>query len=556
MKYTRFAFIVFLLNLFTLFQPCFAHGVVESPASREQFCGVESKPDEIFRNKMTHEQCRPIVTLADGSMDNSVYNFMAVLTHTIGRSTKPIDQLPKYVCGFASEMWNGGKTPWDKANDWPTTLIASGPQKFTWNISWGNHFGDTEEFVYWITKPDFKFDATKELTWNDFEMIPFCHLKYNDQTPNANPNIIPDKGKNKFITTCDVPARKNRSVIYAEWGRTKSTLERFHSCIDVVFSTESNPPVINAIIEPLPSQIKGDADLVLDGSKSVGTNLKYTWSIDADDLTPYKLQDINNAKSRLLITNPRAQQSVTVNLTVQQGDTLKRISTQFLHVPADVTASWKIIGRSTLTSMLKAGDKIQLRLVDNSGKDYLIPATAIILTSETAKPENVAFTLAQAVNPGNQFSVKMGVLATDNKTIEPVKSATENMIYAPNTSTLESGFMQIEKVTDQPNTCIGQRKQGSNSYWLGYDIYADKAPLLLDFSETGINLTKIIVDKGVFGSVKVLDKDKLLISSKPDWVTKTTPGFMAFYGPNYGAYEPFNSPINAACRTGSLIKKK
>src|SRR5688572_10323868 len=117
----RYFTLIFLV-LFSLFSSAtlLAHGVIESPASREQFCGVESKPDEIFKNKMTHEECRPIVTKDDGTMDNSVYNFMAVLTHTIGRSNKPIDQLPTYVCGFASEMWGGVKTPWDRANDWPT----------------------------------------------------------------------------------------------------------------------------------------------------------------------------------------------------------------------------------------------------------------------------------------------------------------------------------------------------------------------------------------------------------------------------------------------------
>lgn len=556
MKHIGQTLLVFAIGLSLSLQTLtsYAHGVVESPASREQFCGVESKPDEIYSSKMTHEECRPVVTNADGTMDNSVYNFMAVLSHTIGRSTKPAAQLPRYVCGFDSEMWNGGKTPWDKATNWPTNLISSGPQQFKWNISWGNHFGDTEEFVYWITKPDFKFDPTKELTWNDFEDTPFCTLKYNDQTPNANPYIIPDKTTNRFITTCNVPVRKNRSVIYAEWGRTKSTLERFHSCIDVVFSA-TNPPVINALISPLPAQVKGATQLALDGSQSTGTNLTYSWSIDADNSAPYQLQNSTSAKATLIASNVNAQQVVTVNLTIQQGNTSSRVSSQFLHLPADVTASWKTVGRATTTTLLKAGDKVQLRLVDAAGKDYFIPTPGLLLTADTAKPENVSYALAQAVNPANQFSIKVGVLAADNKTITPIHSATDNMIYAPNTSTIASSFIQVEKTTDTPSNCKGQRKEGSNSYWLGYDVSSDVVPLLLDFSATGIDLTKVILDKGVFGDVRVLDKDKLLISTKPAWVNKTTPGFMAFYGPNYGSYEPFNSPINAGCRTGNIIKQ-
>ncbi|STX52220.1 chitin-binding protein [Legionella busanensis] len=556
MKHLKRLSLTFFTYLFILqfSSAAFAHGVIESPPSREQFCGVESKPDEIFKDKMTHEKCRPIMTKEDGTIDNSIYNFMAVLTHTIGRSTKPIDQLPKYVCGFASEMWSGGKTPWDRANDWPTTQIAGGQQKFTWNISWGNHFGDTEEFVYWITKPDFQFDPTKELTWNDFETTPFCHLKYNDQTPNANPNIVPDKANNRFITTCTVPARTNRAVIYGEWGRNSYTYERFHSCIDVVFSGTNPPPTVKAVIRALPTTVTGPTELQLDGSQSVGTNLTYNWSIDADNQAPYQLQNSQSAKARLLIANINAQQLVRVNLTVQQGQTTNRVSTQFTHLPA-VTATWKMVGRATLDSTLQAGDKIQLRLIDNAGKDYFFPTTPIELTTDTARPDNWAYMLAQAVNPANQFSAKIGVLSSDNKTIEPIKSATANMIYVPVNSTIVNGYIQVNKTTEPTQPCTSQRKQGSGSYWLGYDIFADTTPIVLDFSATGIDLTKIIVDKGVFTDVRVLDKDKLYIGGKPAWVTKTNPGYMAFFGPNYGSYDPFNSPINANCQTGALIKK-
>ncbi|STX29573.1 chitin-binding protein [Legionella beliardensis] len=556
MQYFKRTSLIFFtyLSLVLLSTAPFAHGVIESPPSREQFCGVESKPDEIFKDKMTHEKCRPIMTKEDGTLDNSVYNFMAVLTHTIGRSTKPIDQLPKYVCGFGSEMWSGGRTPWDRANDWPTTLINGGQQKFTWNISWGNHFGDTEEFAYWITKPDFQFDPNKELTWNDFEATPFCHLKYNDQSPNANPNVVPDKANNKFITTCNVPARANRAVIYGEWGRNSYTYERFHSCIDVVFSPDTNPGTIKAVISPLPAQITGPTEIQLDGSRSQGTNLTYNWSIDAENQTPYQLQNSQSAKARLLIANVNAQQKVTVNLTIQQGQVTNRVSTQFTHVPA-VAATWKMVGRATLDSTLKSGDKIQLRLIDNAGKDYLFPSTPLVLTDDTARPENWAYTLAQLVNPGNQFSSKIGVLSSDNKTIEPIRSATDNMIYVPISSTITNGYIQVEKTTDPVQSCVSQRKQGSGSYWLGYDVYADKAPIILNFSATGIDLTKVIVDKGVFSDVKVLDKDRLLINKKPDWVTKTTPGYLAFFGPNYGSYDPFNSPINATCQTGALFKQ-
>jgi len=266
------------------------------------------------------------------------------------------------------------------------------------------------------------------------------------------------------------------------------------------------------------------------------------------------LQNNESAKARLLIANISAQQKVTVNLTVQQGQISNRVSAQFTHFPAAIDATWKTIGRATLDSTLKAGDKIQLRLIDNTGKDYFFPSSPLVLSDETAKADTWAYTLAHVINPSNQFSAKIGVLSSDHKTIEPIKSATENMIYVPINSSVINGYIQEEK-TVPAQTCLAQRKQGSSIYWLGYDVYASNSPILLNFSATGIDLTKIIVDGGVFSNVQVLDKDKLLISTKPDWVNKTTPGYLGFFGPNHGPYGPFDSPISATCQDGNVLKK-
>ena len=79
----------------------------------------------------------------------------------------------------------------------------------------------------------------RALSFSDFEDLPFCDLAYNDATPNANPNLIPDKANALFTTRCTVPARSGRHVIYAEWGRTPPTLERFHGCIDAAVLGQS-----------------------------------------------------------------------------------------------------------------------------------------------------------------------------------------------------------------------------------------------------------------------------------------------------------------------------
>jgi chitin-binding protein len=216
----------------------FAHGLVESPPSRNWICGAVTKPDEVDNGTAKYPIC------AEAFKPNPVagYNFMAVVTHTLGRST--VTPLPKNVCGFDGETWKGASTPWDVPMEWPTTPMSAGPQSFTWNISWGPHFDDTKEFRYWITKSGFVFSPSKALAWDDFETEAFCVLGYDDKNPSANPKVTTDKPKSRFMNSCDVPERSGHHVIYSEWGRIAPTFERFHGCIDVAFGGSAVAPRI------------------------------------------------------------------------------------------------------------------------------------------------------------------------------------------------------------------------------------------------------------------------------------------------------------------------
>ncbi len=544
MKKRYFGLIYAILFLFSL--SAWGHGLIEKPASREQFCGVESKPHEVF-GKLAHEKCRPIMSKADGTLDNSIYNFMAVLTHTTGRQGRTAATLTKNVCGFDAEPWGGGKTPWDAAIDWPTNTLSPGPNQFVWNISWGNHFGDTEEFAYWITKPDFQFTIGKELTWSDFEDKPFCLLKYDDSKPSDNPSIVADKANNKFVTTCAVPARTGRAVIYGEWGRNRYTFERFHSCIDVVFSGGSTPtptPTIKAVIAPLPSEVRGASQLTLDASKSVGTNLVYQWTVSSDDPSFYTLTDADKPIAKLAIKNILAEQRVAVNVTVKQGNFSDNTSTTFLHSPA-TNDKFRQLGSALSNDTLKAGDKIYLRIIDKDGKDVYLPSTPIVLDAETAKPLNWAFTLAQAVNGKNIYAVSIGLLNATTQVITPTRSA-DNKVYVPSDSVINNAYVMVEKATQPAASCKVTRKPGASAWWMGYDVQADKAPILLDFTDTGIDLTKVRID-GVFGDIKVLSPQKMVINQKPAWVSKTNPGYLGFQASNY---PPLATEKVAACEEG------
>lgn len=207
----------------------FADGLMENPRSRNWYCGHTTKPDHIVTRTAEFPAC----STAFAAIPNAGYNFMTIVTHSWGRAkTTP---LPAHVCSFDSETWKGVQTPWDVPMQWPTSPMSPGIQSITWNAFWGAHWDDTRDFSYWITKPDFVFSPTKELTWADFETEPFCVELYDDKNPTANPDLIADKAAVKFTTKCNVPPRSGHHIIYGEWGRTESTLQRFHGCIDAAF---------------------------------------------------------------------------------------------------------------------------------------------------------------------------------------------------------------------------------------------------------------------------------------------------------------------------------
>ncbi|MEX2963344.1 lytic polysaccharide monooxygenase [Microbulbifer sp. TYP-18] len=213
----------------------FSHGYVESPPSRQQHCGVEIKPDNPSGTKC-NEPFANYLTI--GGQNSHWYNFMSVLVHNQGRK---VVKTTKHVCGFDSETWNPMPTPdplptpWDTPADWPTTSITSGPETFVWDITYGPHFSDTEEFVFYITRPEFTFDANRDLDWNDFEAAPFCDEQMIPGDFSSNPNISADLIANHISVNCNIPVRSGRHVIFAEWGRNEWTFERFFSCIDVTF---------------------------------------------------------------------------------------------------------------------------------------------------------------------------------------------------------------------------------------------------------------------------------------------------------------------------------
>ena len=415
----------------------FGHGLVRDPPARNWFCGAITKPDQVANGTAQYPVCGDAFS-APGMDPNAGYSFMSVLTHTTGRAGVGVRS---NVCSFNSETWNGNPTPWDQSINWPTNTMAAGPKTFTWDISWGPHFSDTENFRYWITKPDFQYQIGRPLTFSDFEDAPFCSLTYNDATPNANPDVIPNPGNATFQTRCNVPQRTGRHVIYAEWGRNQWTFERFHGCIDAVFQGGTQTVDAQIALSPNVAEFEGSGSITLDGRGSTGSNLTYRWTVDSQNPSLYTLTNANQSVATLTLGNPSAASNVTVALVVSNGTASDNATRTIVHRPTGTASQWFDLGELTSTAItMNVGDRVSVRTVSNTGQDAFWPSSPLVITSANSAATAWPLALAQAVNAANG-AVRVGVLNAQNQVV-PQQNATSNHVYAQTSANIASAFLQ------------------------------------------------------------------------------------------------------------------
>lgn len=331
----------------------FGHGFVDSPGARNYFCGKVTKPDEVSNGTAKYPVCGD----AFATDFNGGYSYMSVLNHHQGR--KVLGPVTKNVCGFDSETWKGGKTPWDNSINWPVNNINSGSLVFSWDISNGPHFDDSSDFRYWITKPGFVYQVGRELTWADFEDQPFCDLPYNDDNPNAYPNVRAEKANAHIHTTCTVPSRTGRHVIYAEWGREPPTYERFHGCIDVQIGgggTSSSPASSSSRSSIAPISSSRSSVALSSSSRSSVPLSSSSRSSSAPSSTPASSSVPASSRSSSSAAN-NVGVSCTYAVTNSWGTGFTgviRVTNTGTGTTSGWTASWQFTGSNRITNAWNA----------------------------------------------------------------------------------------------------------------------------------------------------------------------------------------------------------
>lgn len=82
--------------------------------------------------------------------------------------------------------------------------------------------------------------------------------------------------------------------------------------------------------------------------------------------------------------------------------------------------------------------------------------------------------------------------------------------------------------------------QGANPYWAGLLVGFDTTTVTLDFSVTGIDLSQVKLDQGVFASADI--SGQLITLENPSWVSLTNKGYLGFHGENVVALANLLAP--------------
>lgn len=206
----------------------FAHGYVESPASRALLCkqGVNSDCGAIVYEPQSLEAPKgwPAAGPADGKIASA------------GGAFPKLDE--------------------QSATRWSKVSISPGTTTFKWHLT-APHA--SASWKYYITKDG--WDQNAPLSRASFDLTPFCSINYGGAKPPTD-----------YTSTCNVPAKSGYHVILAVW-EVADTANAFYNVIDVDFGGGGtpNPSVPAPTGLTSPSQTSSSVSLAWTASAGAST---------------------------------------------------------------------------------------------------------------------------------------------------------------------------------------------------------------------------------------------------------------------------------------------
>jgi predicted carbohydrate-binding protein with CBM5 and CBM33 domain len=197
-----------LLTLALLWTPQYvsAHGWITTPPSRQASC-ADKEVEEAYCDGVTYEP--QSVETAKG----------APFQRDVG----------EHICNGGGSRFAGLDTT--GAGIWPQTSIpASEDLHVEWKITVGHK---TQNWVYYITKPELELDPSQPLTKADFQEEPILLLDTDTSAPPAAvSHTIPSAGFSNH---------SGYAVIYGVWT-IGDTSNAFYNCVDVNFENDAAAP--------------------------------------------------------------------------------------------------------------------------------------------------------------------------------------------------------------------------------------------------------------------------------------------------------------------------
>ncbi|HDR2863563.1 N-acetylglucosamine-binding protein GbpA [Enterobacter sp. RHBSTW-00175] len=309
----------------TIASSAFAHGYIESPASRAYMCKLGQNID-----------C------------GSVQYEPQSVEKTSGF---PAGALPPDGQLASAGIANYSQLDKQSLNAWTKTPMTAGPHEFVWYHTAPHK---TTNWRYYMTKQN--WDPNKPLTRDQFESTPFCTINGNNQAPAARQSM-----------NCNVPERTGYQVIYGVW-EIADTTNSFYQAIDVDFGNDGTvkpdetPAVVSEWSTTLSGQITGNnlnaGDKVIarffDAHGEV-TAMRTEMTIasaeqgDANQWSYDLAQKLNTAQSAIRVGVKDASGEISPihganSIFVKEGSTLKSVAISYEEQKAQVNETIAVSG--------------------------------------------------------------------------------------------------------------------------------------------------------------------------------------------------------------------